>query len=129
MKKEEDMLKKYGKGNPFKVPENYFENFTEELMGRLPEKEAVQEEPAKVTVWSRVRPWIYMAAMFTGMLVGIRFMVESTTSPRNDTVIAAVTSENEAEEYDQYIDGIMENYLIDDYTLYAYLTDTDTDFN
>ena len=38
--KEEDILRKKlsTKENPFKVPENYFENFTSQMMDQLPEK-------------------------------------------------------------------------------------------
>lgn len=39
MKEEDFIRKKYGSGNPFKVPEEYFEQFTSELMSKLPEKE------------------------------------------------------------------------------------------
>ena len=39
MKEEDFIRKKYGSGNPFKVPEGYFEQFTSELMSKLPEKE------------------------------------------------------------------------------------------
>lgn len=39
MKEEDNILKKVGTENAFRVPEGYFENFTSELMNRLPEKE------------------------------------------------------------------------------------------
>ena len=39
MKEEDFIRKKYCSGNPFKVPEEYFEQFTSELMSKLPEKE------------------------------------------------------------------------------------------
>lgn len=39
MKEEDNILKKVGKKNSFKVPEGYFENLTSEVMGKLPEKE------------------------------------------------------------------------------------------
>ena len=53
MKKEEtDLLKRCGTENPFTVPEGYFERFTEQLMEKLPEREA---QPApKLTLWPRV---------------------------------------------------------------------------
>ena len=64
MKEEDKIQKKIGTENPFRVPEGYFENLTSEVMNRLPEKEkliAVQTEP---TMWQKVRPWLYMTAMF-----------------------------------------------------------------
>ena len=60
MKEEDFIRKKYGSGNPFKVPEGYFEQFTSELMSKLPEKEMkpVLSMPSRQrtrmrTVWYR----------------------------------------------------------------------------
>ena len=39
MKEEDELLRKCGTKNPFTVPEGYFENFSKELMEKLPEKE------------------------------------------------------------------------------------------
>ena len=39
MKEEDNILKKVGKENAFRVPDGYFENLTSEVMNRLPEKE------------------------------------------------------------------------------------------
>ena len=43
MKEDKDLLKKYGKKNPFTVPEGYFQDFSEKLMEQLPEKEVMSE--------------------------------------------------------------------------------------
>ena len=66
MKEEDNILKKVGTENAFRVPEGYFENFTSELMNRLPEKEKLAFEQKEPTMWERVKPWAYMAAMFVG---------------------------------------------------------------
>lgn len=58
--------------NPFKVPENYFAQFNEEIMNRLPEKEFAA--PVTVTLWDRVKPWVYMAAMFIGLYLTINYV-------------------------------------------------------
>ena len=64
MKEEDNILKKVGKENVFRVPDGYFENLTSEVMSRLPEKETpaiIKREPTK---WERIKPWVYMTAMF-----------------------------------------------------------------
>ena len=123
MKKEEtDLLKRCGTENPFTVPEGYFERFTEQLMEKLPEREA-QPEP-KLTLWTRVKPWVYMAAMFCGLMLSVRMFVgeKQSQSP-------AATSETTdfTEVPDEYIDPIVNQTMMDDYTLYQYLTDADTE--
>lgn len=123
MKKEEtDLLKRCGTENPFTVPEGYFERFTEQLMEKLPEREA---QPApKLTLWTRVKPWVYMAAMFCGLMLSVRMFVgeKQSQSP-------AATSETTdfTEVPDEYIDPIVNQTMTDDYTLYQYLTDADTE--
>ncbi len=123
MKKEEtDLLKRCGAENPFTVPEGYFERFTEQLMEKLPEREA---QPApKLTLWTRVKPWVYMAAMFCGLMLSVRMFVgeKQSQSP-------AATSETTdfTEVPDEYIDPIVNQTMMDDYTLYQYLTDADTE--
>lgn len=123
MKKEEtDLLKRCGTENPFTVPEGYFERFTEQLMKKLPEREA---QPApKLTLWTRVKPWVYMAAMFCGLMLSVRMFVgeKQSQSP-------AATSEmtDFTEVPDEYIDPIVNQTMMDDYTLYQYLTDADTE--
>ena len=67
MKEEDELLRKCGTKNPFTVPEGYFENFSKELMEKLPEKEISLSEPV-ITTWQRVKPWIYMTAMFLSLI-------------------------------------------------------------
>ena len=66
MKNEDSkILEKLGKDPGFKVPENYFNDFNAKLMESLPEVKITEE--ANPTLWVRVRPFIYMAAMFAGV--------------------------------------------------------------
>lgn len=67
--------------NPFKVPENYFAQFNQEIMDRLPEKEIVVPEP--VSMWDRAKPWVYLAAMFVGLYITINFLMKT---PGNDNM-------------------------------------------
>ena len=124
MKKEEtDLLKRCGTENPFTVPEGYFANFTEQLMDKLPERE-IQPAP-QLTLWARVKPWVYMAAMFCGLMLSVRMFVgeKETQSPAAGTMGDMVFSEVP----DEYIDPIVDQTMMDDYTLYEYLTDADTE--
>ena len=73
MKEEDELLRKCGTKNPFTVPEGYFENFSKELMEKLPEKEISLSEPV-ITTWQRVKPWIYMTAMFCGLMLSVRVL-------------------------------------------------------
>ena len=120
MKEEDKLLKKIGTENPFRVPEGYFEGFTSDLMSRLPEKEKtdIHREP---TTWEKVRPWLYMAAMFIGAALIIRVASpgETVSNGQQQQQIAAEESDIEME----YIRTAIENTMMDDYSLYVYLSD------
>ena len=120
MKEEDKLLKKIGTENPFRVPEGYFEGFTSDLMSRLPEKEKtdVHREP---TTWEKVRPWLCMAARFIGAALIIRVASpgETVSNGQQQQQIAADESDIEME----YIRTAIENTMMDDYSLYVYLSD------
>jgi len=78
MDKKRMLLKDISKVDPFKTPEGYFENFTNGIMSQLPD--VVRENSITVNLWHRVRPWIYMAAMFAGIALMIRLFVSAPTS-------------------------------------------------
>ena len=118
MGKEDNILRKAGTSNPFRVPEHYFENFTQELMNKLPEKEPMplMSEPS---LWERMKPWLYMTAMFCGIMLSVKVFVGV---PQKDEFPAISQTEVERlpdEDWEIMIDRIM----MDDYTLYQYLTD------
>ena len=120
MKEEDNILKKVGKENAFRVPDGYFENLTSEVMSRLPEKETpaiIKREPTK---WERFKPWVYMTAMFVGAALIIR--VASTDRTPANNRIAMDEPETEVVS-DEYISTVLDNSMLDDYSLYVYLTD------
>lgn len=121
MKEEDELVKKYGTKNPFMVPEGYFENFSKELMNRLPEKEQVSA-PETISTWQRVKPWVYMAAMFCGLMLSVRVFVGP---PKQDTPVFTAAETEQLS--DEYVETILDHSMMDDYALYQYLTDADTD--
>lgn len=123
MKEDTELKNRIGKENPFKVPEGYFENIVPEIMKQLPEAE-VQEE-IEVTMWERVKPWVYMVAMFCGLMFGLRVMMNDR--PVSTGINAGDVSMTDSVQGipDEYIDPILDQAMMDDYTLYMYLTDAD----
>lgn len=51
------------------VPEGYFEQFVPRMMAQLPERPELAAGTVDVprTLWQKVRPYVYMAAMFAGV--------------------------------------------------------------
>lgn len=69
MKKEQDILTKLGHRDGMTVPEGFFEDFALKMSASLPpnpEAEQPRILPRK-TVWEKIRPYTYLAAMFAGI--------------------------------------------------------------
>lgn len=122
MNKDKDLLKRYGRKAPYSLPEGYFDDFADKLMEKLPERE-VAPEP-KVTLWTRIKPWVYMAAMFCGLMLSVRMLVGTDAVQETDTSAETIAGYSMEE-----LDVIMDKTMMDDYTLYKYLTEADFDFD
>ena len=84
MKTDENKLKKITQENPFRVPEGYLEGLTSRIMKQIP---AVEEPEAEPISWvERLRPFIYLAAMFAGL--GLFFRAVTFLSNTDDAMIA-----------------------------------------
>ena len=99
--------------NPFKVPDGYFEGFTERMMNQLPEKQV--ERPTVISLYDRVKPWLYMAAAFAGLVFLFRFIDTSAinSSGKQSQESAAVVlpyTPSEEEENDEFMEYIEEEY-------------------
>ena len=123
MKEDTELKNRLGNENPFKVPEGYFENIVPEIMKQLPE--AKVQESSEISMWEKVKPWVYMVAMFCGLMFGLRVMMMDKPLSR-DTVSSNVSMTDSVQGIpDEYIDPILDQAMMDDYTLYMYLTDAD----
>lgn len=116
MGKEDKLFDKVGRNHGMKVPEGYFDDFTRAMMESLP---AYPEKPkaAKLTMWQRIKPYVYMAAMFAGIWCMMKVFHTATQQagsldamPRN--VVAAIQT---PEVYDYYTD--MDDDAISDFEL------------
>lgn len=88
MKQEDStILKKYGKDPGFKVPENYFADFNRRMTEMLPDVEITPVD-VKPTMWQRVKPLVYMAAMFAGLWCMMSIFSHFTPQGNMDNVRA-----------------------------------------
>ena len=106
---------------PFTVPEGYFENLTQNIMAALPEQESVYSTKITVTPWMRIRPYLYAAAAFAGIFFCIKAAVDITS--RNSQTQLAQAQETTIYS-DEYIDSFLETAMIDDWTLYYTLVES-----
>lgn len=120
MEKEQNNLDRFKGKTPFTVPGGYMEDLTANIMSQLPEK--LQVETKKISMMDRVRPWLYMAAVFAGLglffkaIVGIdggKSNTDALLVQSNDTsaTISAMQA-TEDEEYLEYLEAQYTDYLL-----------------
>ena len=105
MDKKKNLLEDIDKVNPFKTPEGYFENFADGIMSQLPD--VVQTNSTNINLWHRVRPWVYMAAMFAGIALMIRVFIGTPAETGIKHYAAEglnLTSTSDIDDYYHYYD-------------------------
>ncbi len=65
MEKKYSEIDKIGNKTPFRVPEGYFDQLNDQIKEKLSNVEV--EKPQTINLWGRIKPWVYMAAMFAGI--------------------------------------------------------------
>ncbi len=107
-KENDDILGKINHRDGLTVPEGYFADFAARMEQQLPEK-APAPIVKPVSTWHRIRPYVYMAAMFAGVWCMLKmFTLMSGPSEAgidgNPTLADAVGNDAFIDEY--YIDDI-----------------------
>jgi len=123
MKHDEDILNKLDHRDGMTVPEDYFVDFARRMEASLPERPELSGIAPVVprSWWQRLRPYIYMAAMFAGvwcMLKMFAMLTSSSPLPLETNPVMAEAFNNdifvneyvlpEVDEYDLY-DDLMED--------------------
>lgn len=124
MREEETIRKIVKTDNPFNVPAGYFDQLTGQVMNRLPERNESTAFRKDSTRWERIKPWAYMAAMFVGAALIIRVASFNHSEMSQQSAMTEIDTENLS---DQYIWSIVNESMMDDYSLYVYLTDNSTE--
>lgn len=124
----------FGK-SPFKVPEGYFEALAERVMAQTPEQSAQPaEQPAvKSIFYAKLKPYIYMAAMFAGLYFGVfvfkyqRKLVEQKAKVANVQPAQAVAVERDlaVEGIDEYIDDVCDYMMVSSHDILACVSGDD----
>lgn len=121
MKEEDFIRKKCGSGNPFKVPEGYFGQFTAQLMDQLPEKE---QKPAPVVRLHRTRSWhmvrYAVAAAICGIaFLGTYFLRLAHSNPESSMAYQSTNAETE----EVYMDDLLDYAMVSNHEIALNLTD------
>lgn len=124
MTREENILKeRFGKENPFKVPDGYFDHLTERIMEKLPEQEIrVIDIRSRQTLWRKLPLRKIAAAVAVVALLG-GGSFRAWQHEGNSKVVAHVKQhEQKAVASEEAAFNEMADYaMIDNETIYASL--------
>ncbi|MFV0397282.1 MAG: hypothetical protein ACK5JU_04600 [Bacteroidales bacterium] len=100
MTSEEKIKQMVGKREPFKVPEGYFEQLTQNIMEQIPEERPATRSVVRVTMFERVKPLLYLAACFGGLMLGLGYFIGQRNIDPNAAVepIEVFASDNHHED-------------------------------
>ena len=116
MKQQNNILEEVERRDGMTVPEGYFAEFTERMMAALPElQKEVPDPKQKNTVWLRIRPYAYLAAMFAGIycMMQLFSMLRNPSADLNIDNFPALTATLSNDNYDMVIE--MDDYdILDD---------------
>ena len=122
MRTEENLKEMFGRENPFKVPENYFETLADNIISQLPEESSARV--VKMSVWKKYRVHLLAAACVLSVLfsAGIYVSVKENTKEArvfDKTRVEVAETTIEAEDaFDEMADYVM----IDKEDMYAYIS-------
>lgn len=115
----------------FRAPQGYFDNLSSRVMQSVAEADdsVAKPKPAKLPFWktdfyAKVKPYIYMAAMFGGLYFGVwvykyqqRLINEKATASLNTQSMG-----NSAEEVEDYVNDACDYMMTDSHDIVACLT-------
>ncbi|MDR1602568.1 MAG: hypothetical protein LBS42_09095 [Tannerella sp.] len=107
MEAKQSKLEKLKGQNPFRVPEGYMEGLTSQIMNSIPENMPKRESKV-FSLNERIRPLLYLAAVFIGFIFLFRMFIipatpKSDTSQGESVLVRESDMSNEDEEYLEYL--------------------------
>lgn len=125
MNEEEKLiLEKFGKETPFKVPDGFFDDFTKDLMAKLPERqEDASKKKRSAAIIRRMSVIITSAAVFIGVcILAVSYLLQKPEQP----VVAKQAKDNHVENINNTynsIDEAAEYTMLDNEDIYAYVSE------
>lgn len=115
MKQDNDIFSRLPRHDGTTVPEDYFADFAKRMAEQLPVRDEL-EQPAQIlqvpkTMWQRVRPYVYMAAMFGGVWCMLK-MFSTMQTQQDPTRIESYPELAEALDDEQFV----REYVVEDLT-------------
>ena len=111
MKETNDILGTTGRNAGIAVPEGYFADFAARMTASLPVRPEIESESTVLamprTPWQKIRPYVYMAAMFAGVWCMLK-MFSLMSTPADPLAI---------ESYPELADALGDEQFVKEYVV------------
>ena len=112
----------FGKKNPYRVPEGYFDHFTEQLLSQLPEQLAA--EPVRYSRLKVLRPILMAAACLCIAIFSVTiYLNRSQDAPESAPVATTQSTNSTINEEEDYMDAAADYVMLDNADIYACLSE------
>lgn len=130
MKSDEKLKEMFGQKNPFNVPDGYFDDFADRMQeyakGHQPAPTLHAEQRVqRPAMFARIKPYLYLAAMFGGLFFGIKVFEYSKSLSKPAATESTASQVQATGGEDDYINEMCEYAGIDKNQIYAYATGQD----
>lgn len=121
-------LEDYNNRQPFSTPDGYFEELNKKIIEATSKAPAAPGTPAQKSIrLGMYAKWLSVAAMLAIVCL-IAFNGIGDRQAAGSTILAAGTEQTPADGTEsitdeEFMDNLLDNYPIDDYTFYCYLTE------
>lgn len=121
-------LEDYKNRQPFSTPDGYFEELNRKIIEATSKAPVTSDTPAKKSIrLGMYAKWLSAAAMLAIVCL-IAFNGIGDKQAAGSTILAAGTEQTSADGTEsitdeEFMDNLLDNYPIDDYTFYCYLTE------
>lgn len=123
MSREERYIRsKCGSGNPFRVPDGYFDRFATGFMENLPEREPVAI-PRKKTPLIRIWGAVAAAACVMAAVISTAVFFNNGTADGSQNMAQDTAYTIEQMNHDEYIDVVADYAMMDNADIYACLAE------
>lgn len=117
---EKDLERRFGKQQPFRVPDGYFDNLAANIMDKIPE-----ELPAmtpRVSLWRRLRPAVAVAASVCAVMFSVLLFMDKPKEAR-PTLVHNTSVKNSSTDSYTTLDVAADYTMLDNDDIYAMVSE------
>ncbi len=128
MTEEQALLQRFGRQNPFTVPEGYFEGFTSRMMSLLDEEQTRQDASKEEKLRAKVRSLTWrryaVAASIAAVIIGgAVWLVQPSPNVAAQHFASTPAVAASSATVDHNIDQMADYAMLDNQDIYTYLAD------